>query len=35
MAVGGQIGAGLTNNKLYGKELINNEGLSNSTKGVC
>jgi len=29
---GGKIGAGLTNNKLYGKELNNDESLSNSTK---
>jgi len=26
---GGKIGDGLTNNKLYGKELINNEGCPN------
>jgi len=34
MAVGGQIGAILTNNKLYGKELNNERGFQNSENPV-
>jgi len=34
MAIGGQTGAVLTNSKLYGKELNDERGLSNSTNPV-